>query len=157
MIAACGQEQTQRSLALVVQPVQIVAPSQGEHMQLMSKVVAATLVVAVAVIGGFAAVPVDAQSKPPGYLVAEFQVTDAVGWKAYTDAVRALPTSGKPIVRATKGVGLSGEQPRTISIFRFPSVEEALAFDSSPGYVALKAARDKSSIWRSYVVEGLPD
>jgi uncharacterized protein (DUF1330 family) len=68
-----------------------------------------------------------------------------------------LPTSGKPIVRATKGVALSGEEPRTISIFKFPSVEEALAFDSSPGYVALKAARDKSSNWRSYVVEGLPD
>jgi uncharacterized protein (DUF1330 family) len=126
-------------------------------MKLMSKVVAAALVLAVAIGGGFATVPVGAQPKPPGYLVAEFQVTDPTGWKAYTDAVRALPTSGKPIVRATKGVGLSGEEPRTISIFKFPSVEEALAFDSSPGYVALKAARDKSSNWRSYVVEGLPD
>jgi uncharacterized protein (DUF1330 family) len=65
--------------------------------------------------------------------------------------------SSKPIVRATKGVALSGEEPKTISIFKFPSVEEALAFDSSPGYVALKATRDKSSNWRSYVVEGLPD
>jgi uncharacterized protein (DUF1330 family) len=121
------------------------------------KVVAATLVVAVATIVGFATVPVGAQPKSPGYLVVEFQVTDPVGWKAYTDAARALPTSGKPIVRATKGVSLSGEEPRTISIFKFPSVEEALAFDSSPGYVALKAARDRSSNWRSYVVEGMPD
>jgi uncharacterized protein (DUF1330 family) len=121
------------------------------------KVVTALLVVAVATIVGIATIPVGAQPKPPGYLVAEFQVTDPVGWKSYTDAVRALPSSGKPIVRATKGVGLGGEEPRTISIFKFPSVEEALAFDSSPGYVALKAARDKSSKWRSYVVEGLPD
>lgn len=126
-------------------------------MKLMSKFVAAALVLAVAIGGGFVTVPVGAQPKPPGYLVAEFQVTDPAGWKTYTDAVRALPTSGKPIVRATKGVGLSGEAPRTISIFKFPSVEDALAFDSSPGYVALKAARDKSSNWRSYVVEGLPD
>jgi uncharacterized protein (DUF1330 family) len=121
------------------------------------KVVTATLVIAVATIVGIATIPVGAQPKPPGYLVAEFQVIDPVGWKAYTDAVRALPSSGKSIVRATKGVRLSGEEPRTISIFKFPSVEEALAFDSSPGYVALKAARDKSSNWRSYVVEGLPD
>jgi uncharacterized protein (DUF1330 family) len=121
------------------------------------KVVTATLVVAVATIVGIATIPVGAQPKPPGYLVAEFQVTDPVGWKAYTDAVRALPSSGKPIVRATKGVRLSGEEPRTISIFKFPSVDEALAFDSSPGYVALKTARDKSSNWRSYIVEGLPD
>jgi uncharacterized protein (DUF1330 family) len=126
-------------------------------MKLLRRVVTATLVVAVASIVGIATIPAGAQPKPPGYLVAEFQVTDPVGWKAYTDAVRALPTSGKPIVRATKGVSLSGVEPKTISIFKFPSVEEALAFDSSPGYVALKAARDKSSNWRSYVVEGLPD
>jgi uncharacterized protein (DUF1330 family) len=121
------------------------------------QVVVAGLVVAAATFVGFASFPVGAQTKPPGYLVVEFQVTDPLGWKAYADAARALPTSGKPIVRATKGVALSGEEPRTISIFKFPSVEEALAFDSSPGYVALKAARDKSSNWRSYVVEGLPD
>ena len=121
------------------------------------RVAAATLVVAVGTTISLAMVSVRAQSKPPGYLVVEFQVTDPVGWKAYADAARALPTSGKPIVRATKGVALSGEEPRTISIFKFPSVEKALAFDSSPGYVALKAARDKSSDWRSYVVEGLPD
>jgi uncharacterized protein (DUF1330 family) len=121
------------------------------------KAVTAMLLVAVAAYVGNAAIPLGAQPRPPGYLIAEFRVTDPAGWKAYTDAVRALPTSGKPIVRATKGVGLSGEEPGTISIFRFPSVEEALAFDSSAGYVALKAARDKSSTWRSYVVEGLPD
>jgi len=32
----------------------------------------------------------------------------------------------------------------------------ALAFDSSPEYTALKAIRDKSTKWRSFVVEGLP-
>jgi len=121
------------------------------------KVAAATLFVAVATVVGFSMVSARAQSKPPGYLVVEFQVTDPAGWKAYVEAARALPTSGKPIVRATQGVALSGEEPKTISIFKFPSVEDAVAFDASPGYVALKAARDKSSKWRSYVVEGLPD
>ena len=98
-----------------------------------------------------------AQAMPPGYLVIEFQVTDAVGWKSYVDAARALPTTGTFIARATKGVGLAGEPPKTITLVKFPSVDEALAFDASPGYAALKAVRDKSSNWRSYVVEGLPN
>jgi uncharacterized protein (DUF1330 family) len=98
-----------------------------------------------------------AQSKPPGYLVIEFQVTDPVGWKAYADAARALPTSGTFLARATKGVALAGDPPRTITLIKFPSVDDALAFDASPAYVALKAGRDSSSNWRSYVVEGLPN
>lgn len=36
-------------------------------------------------------------------------------------------------------------------------IEAAEAFDSSPGYTALKANRDKAAKWRSYVVEGLPN
>ena len=121
------------------------------------KVLATALAVTVVMFAYLAADPVRAQTRPPAYLIVEFQVTDPVGWKAYVDAARALPTLGMPIVRATKGLALSGEVPRTISIFKFPSVEEAQAFDSSPAYVALKAGRDKSSNWRSYIVEGLPN
>jgi uncharacterized protein (DUF1330 family) len=98
-----------------------------------------------------------AQSKPPGYLVIEFQVTDPAGWKAYADAARALPTSGTFLVRATKGISLAGDSPKTITLIKFPSVDDALAFDASAAYVALKAGRDSSSNWRSYVVEGLPN
>jgi uncharacterized protein (DUF1330 family) len=98
-----------------------------------------------------------AQGKPPGYLVVEFQVTDSVGWKAYADAARILPTTGTFIVRATKGQSLAGDPPKTITIVKFPTVDDAVAFDSSPAYVALKEGRDKSSNWRSYVVEGLPN
>ncbi len=37
-----------------------------------------------------------------------------------------------------------------------PSVDDTLAFDSSPEYTALKVIHDKSTKWRSFVVEGLP-
>ena len=121
------------------------------------KALATALAVSVVMFAGLAANPARAQTKPPAYLIVEFQVTDPAGWKTYVDAARALPTLGVSIVRATKGIALSGESPRTISIFKFSSVEEAQAFDSSPAYVALKAGRDKSSIWRSYIVEGLPN
>lgn len=73
------------------------------------------------------------------------------------DAARALPTTGTFIVRATKGVPLSGDFPKTVTIVKFSSVDDALAFDASPAYEALKASRDRSSNRRSYVVGGLPN
>lgn len=97
-----------------------------------------------------------AQAKPPAYLVVEFEVVDPVGWKQYTDAARALGGPGRFLVRAAKGVPHAGDPPKSITIIMFPSMEAAEAFDSSPGYTALKANRDKSAKWRSYVVEGLP-
>ena len=96
-----------------------------------------------------------AQTRAPGYLVVEFEVTDPVGWKTYVDGARANPSGGIFLVRAAKGTSLAGEQPKTITIVQFPSVEDAVAFDSSPQYAALKPIRDKSSKWRSYVVEGI--
>ena len=98
-----------------------------------------------------------AQAMPPAYLVVEFEVTDPVGWKEYADAARALGTLGRFIVRGAKGVPLAGEPPRSITIVMFPSLEAAVAFDSSAAYTALKANRDKSAKWRSYVAEGLPN
>ena len=99
----------------------------------------------------------NAQAKPPAYLVVEFEVIDPIGWKEYADAARALGSLGRFIVRGAKGVPLAGEPPRSITIVMFPSMEAAVAFDSSAAYTALKANRDKSSKWRSYVVEGLPN
>ena len=98
-----------------------------------------------------------AQAKPPAYLVVEFEVIDPVGWKEYADAARALGSLGRFIVRGAKGVPLAGEPPRSITIVMFPSMKAAEAFDSSAAYTALKANRDKSAKWRSYVVEGLPN
>lgn len=118
--------------------------------------VTAALVSGIA-IGALGIGSLRAQSKPAGFLVAEFEVTDASGWKEYQEGVRAMPSSGGVfLARAAKGAGLAGAQPKTITIVQFPTVDDAIAFDSSPAYAALKPLRDKSSNWRSYVVEGLP-
>ena len=109
-------------------------------------------------IGAVGVEGIRAQTKPPGYVVVEFEVTDPAGWKSYADAARALPnTGGTFIVRGTKGISLAGETPKSITIVKYPSLDEAMAFDASPAYAALKANRDKSSNWRSYAVEGLPN
>jgi uncharacterized protein (DUF1330 family) len=121
-----------------------------------------TLKIAVALVSGIAigALGIEslrAQSKPVGFLVAEFEVTDPSGWKSYQEGVRAMPPNGGVfLARAAKGAGLAGAPPKAITIIQFPTVDDAIAFDSSPAYTALKPLRDKSSNWRSYVVEGLP-
>jgi len=107
------------------------------------------------VIGAFGIEVSRAQTKAPGFLVVEFEVTDPVGWRTYVDGARANPSGGVFLVRAAKGTSLAGEPPKTITIVQFPSVEDAVAFDSSPQYAALKPIRDKSSNWRSYVAEGV--
>jgi uncharacterized protein (DUF1330 family) len=98
-----------------------------------------------------------AQGKPSAFLVAEFEVTDPVEWKRYLEATKALPPNGGVfLARAARGTGLSGAPPKTVTIVQFPTLDDAIAFDASAEYTALKPLRDKSSNWRSYVVEGLP-
>ena len=123
-------------------------------MNTYSKLVIATATVILIGAAGFEVA--NAQSKPPAYLIVEFEITDPDVWKDYAAGARAIPSIGEFIVRAAKGTTLSGQPPKTITILKFATIEDALAFDSSPQYVALKPLRDKSSNWRSYVVEGLP-
>jgi uncharacterized protein (DUF1330 family) len=113
---------------------------------------------AVACIGVLAVRPANAQTKPPGYMIVEYEVIDAAGYQEYlkaSAALRQMGLGGTFVVRGAKGVSLSGEPPKTTAIIQFASVDEAVAFDRSPEYTALKANRDKALRWRSFVVEGL--
>lgn len=99
-----------------------------------------------------------AQTKPPGFMIIEYEVVDADGYKKYLEdsrAVREAIPSGKFLVRGASGRSLSGAPPKTIAIIQFPTVEDAIAFDTSPQYSAIKETRDKSIRWRSFVVEGV--
>jgi uncharacterized protein (DUF1330 family) len=99
-----------------------------------------------------------AQTNQPGYMIVEYEVTDSVAYQEYLRASAALRQSGlggKFLVRGAKGVSLSGEPPRTTAVIQFASLADAVAFDRSPEYTALKANRDKAMNWRSFVVEGV--
>jgi len=119
----------------------------------------AAAIVVIALIGALAVDTTIAQTKAPGYMIIEYEVTDPAGYREYLKASAALRESGVGgtfLVRGAQGVGLSGDPPKTTAIIQFASVDEAVAFDRSPAYTALKADRDKALKWRSYVVEGLP-
>lgn len=114
--------------------------------------------IGMASIGGLAVNASSAQTKAPAYMIIEYEITDQAEYREYLKAsatLRATGVGGTFLVRGARGVSLSGEPPKTTAIIQFASVDEAVAFDRSPEYTALKASRDKALRWRSFVVEGL--
>jgi uncharacterized protein (DUF1330 family) len=112
-------------------------------------------VIAGAIIGAAGIEMARAGAKPPGYLVVEYEITDPAGFKTYLQGSTAIKSSRVFLARHAKGTSLSGESPKWIGIIQYSTVEDALAYDASPEYAALKPIRDKSTKWRSFVVEGM--
>ena len=107
-------------------------------------------------IGAAAVELAQASAKPPAFQIVEYEITDPAGFQTYIKGADAIHSSRIFLARHAKGTSLSGEPPKWIGILQYPSLEDALAFDSSPEYTALKPIRDRSTKWRSFVVEGLP-
>jgi uncharacterized protein (DUF1330 family) len=118
--------------------------------------VAASSVFVGIAIGAVAVQTLHAQAKPPGYLVAEVEVTDPPTYQTYIKGTNAIAAryGSKFIVRGGKTVALAGEPPQRVAISIFDSLDKAVAFQNDPEYKALIPIRDKSSKYRSYAVEG---
>ena len=86
-----------------------------------------------------------AAAPPPAYMVVEYEITDREAFQAYLKGADAIPTSRVFLARHAKGTALAGEPPKWIGILKYPSLADALAFDRSPQYQALVAARDKGT------------
>jgi uncharacterized protein (DUF1330 family) len=123
-------------------------------MNVISKLIFAGL--AGAAFGALAVSALQAQAKPPAYLIAEVEVTDAATYKTYTDGVNPIIASsgGKFVVRGGKTISLAGDPPKRVAISVFESMDKAEAFQNDPGYKALVPIREKSSKYRAYAVEG---
>ena len=78
----------------------------------------------------------------PTYLVAEFEVIDAAGFKEWGQAVGPI------------GLAAVGEPPKQATIILFESMEKAQAYLSAPEYKALAPKRDKAAKFRSFLVSG---
>jgi uncharacterized protein (DUF1330 family) len=96
-------------------------------------------------------------SRPPPYLVAEFEVTDAASFRQWGTTVNPILKAygGQFLVRANKPVAHAGEAPKATAIVMFESMEKAQAYLSSAEYRAVVPDRDKSSKLRSYLVGGI--
>ena len=112
-----------------------------------------------AVLGAGAVQVLHAQTKPPAYLIAKIDVTDANLYQEYQ--AKGVPLYGqfgaRFLARGGKLDAFAGDPPKRAIIAVFDSLEKAQAFRDSPAYRELIPVRDKSSKFRAYLVEGSPN
>lgn len=94
---------------------------------------------------------------PPGYVIAEVDVTDPEAYKKYAEKVPATVTAadGHYLVRGGKIQAVEGEAPKRIVVIAFESAEKAHAWEYSPAYEAIKPIRHSAAKSRIYIVEGI--
>jgi uncharacterized protein (DUF1330 family) len=91
-----------------------------------------------------------------GYWVANMDVTDADGYKAYV-AANAVPFhkfGAKFLTRGGKSEPVEGHLRSRLVVIEFPSFDAALQCYRSPEYQAAKALRAGKSTGEIVVVEG---
>lgn len=111
------------------------------------------------VVGAAAMQVLHAQTKPPAYLIAEIDVTDANLYQEYQ--AKGGPLYGqfgaRFMARGGRVDAFAGDPPKRAIVAVFDSLEKAQAFRDSPAYQELSPVRDKSSKFRAYLLEGSPN
>jgi len=95
---------------------------------------------------------------PPGYVIAEVEVTDPTTMQKYGEKVPETLAlfEHRYVIRSSKVQGLEGEPPKGgIVVIAFDSVEKARAWYDSPAYVAIRPIRQSAAKSRIFIVEGL--
>ena len=113
------------------------------------------------VLGAGAIQGLHAQAKPPAFVIAEIDVSnaDAFAKEFGPLAVKALGENDsgyKVLARGGKTVAIEGDPPKRIIINQFADMDKAIAAYNSPDYKAAKAIGDKYAKFRLIAVEGLP-
>ncbi len=95
---------------------------------------------------------------PPGYVIAEVEVTDPATMQKYGDKVpeTLAPFNHHYVVLGHKIQALEGEPPKGgIVIIAFDSAEKAREWYDSPAYSAIKPFRQSAAKSRIFIVEGV--
>ena len=124
-----------------------------------TKYIAALSVVAGVAIGAAAVQTLHAQAKPPGFIVAEIDVSnvEAYNKEFLPIASKALAAGGvKFLVRGGKSMAIDGEPPKPrLIIGQYESLEKAYATYTSPAYKEARKIGDKYAKFHIYAVEGV--
>jgi len=111
-------------------------------------------------LGAAAVAELQAQAKPPAYVISEIDVTnpDAYAKEYVPLANKALAESGqKRLVSGGKTLSMAGAPPAArIVVSTFESMEKAQAAYTSPAYVESRKIGDKYGKLRIFAVEGIP-
>jgi len=95
---------------------------------------------------------------PPGYVIAEVEVTDPATMQKYVDKISETlaPFNHHYVVLSEKIQALEGEPPKSgIVIIAFDSAEKAREWYDSPAYSAIRPIRQSAAKSRIFIVEGV--
>jgi len=109
-------------------------------------------------VAGAMAIQAQQVKTPPGYVIAEVEVTDRAGMQKYGEKVTETlaPFNHHYLVRGHKIQVLEGEPPKGgIVVIAFDSAEKAREWYDSPAYEAIKPIRQSSAKSRIFIVEGV--
>ena len=108
-------------------------------------------------VAGTHAIRAQPVKTPPGYVIAEVDVTDPEAFKKYAEKVPPTVAAfdGHYLVRGGKVQAVDGEAPKRITVIAFESAEKAHAWEYSPAYEAIKPMRQSSAKSRIFIVEGI--
>lgn len=98
-----------------------------------------------------------AQSKqPPGYMIANYTITDQAGFQKYMNAAGTLAPKygGKIIVFNLNAIAVEGKPESVMAIAEFPSLADAQRFYNSPEYTAARKFRIESTKGSVVITEG---
>jgi uncharacterized protein (DUF1330 family) len=97
-------------------------------------------------------------STPPGYLIAEAEITDPAALQTYAQKLEQTlaPFNHRYVIRSSKVQALEGDAPKgRIVVIAFDSAEKAREWYDSPAYVAIRPIRQSAAKSRIFIVEGL--
>jgi len=109
-------------------------------------------------VAGAKAIPAQQVKTPPGYLIAEVEVTDPATMQKYGEKVPETlePFNHHYLVLSHKIQTLEGEPPKGgVVVIAFDSVEKAREWYDSPAYAAVRPIRQSAAKSRIFIVEGV--
>jgi uncharacterized protein (DUF1330 family) len=112
-------------------------------------------------VGGAAIKGLNAQGKPPTYVIIDItEMTDPEGFKAVpanpsSGPQRAAALGGRTLIRTDMMTALDGTPPKRLVVLAFDSKEKAQGWYDAPDIKQINDIRRKTTKSSAYIVEGL--
>jgi uncharacterized protein (DUF1330 family) len=110
-------------------------------------------------IGGFGVHALQAQTKPPVYMIEDNTVNEREGFaKEFAPLARdSLQAYGGRYLGGGSGISIDGDPPKgRVVLVRWDSLDQMMKWRNSPEYIAAGAVGEKYGRFRIFAVEGAP-
>jgi uncharacterized protein (DUF1330 family) len=109
--------------------------------------------------GGFGVHALQAQTKPPVYMIEDNTVNEREGFaKEFAPLARdSLQAYGGRYLGGGSGISIDGDPPKgRVVLVRWDSLDQMMKWRNSPEYIAARAVGEKYGRFRIFAVEGAP-